>query len=160
MAFVGDVIISARELFTDLPQSLGPPVMGSPLTVSVGGPTFPAGTYFLLATQLNAWGESLQSAEATIVVAGPSQILIPLTCSPNATSVRIYFGTVSGAETSYQQQTVFGGAVVITLTNSITGAQSPPLRSTAYLPDSDGPAIGAFAVYRWLNQALAWAAAK
>ena len=144
---------------TDLPQSLGPPTLGA-LFATNTGPPFVAGTYFIVATQLNPWGESLASAESSIVLAVNGTILIPITCAPGATAVRFYYSTVSGQESFYQQQPVLGGFVSLTLTNAPTGSQTPPTRSTAYMPDTDGAALGAFAVYRWLNQSLGWAAAK
>jgi hypothetical protein len=160
MALVGDVIQSAREAMTDLPQSLGPPSMGILFPGAGSIAQFVAGTYYIVVTQLNPWGESLPSTEASVVLASNATILIPITCAASATAVRIYWGTVSGQESSYQQQSVNGGFVSLTLTNAPTGAQTPPTRSTAYMPDTDGQALGAFAVYRWLNQALGWAAAK
>jgi hypothetical protein len=79
-----------------------------------------------------------------------------------ATGMRVYFGPSSGAENQYipftASQLVGVTSVVLPPPGGIV--QQPPARSTAYLPDSDGQAIGAYGVYRWLNQALAWAAAK
>lgn len=160
MALVGDVLLSARELFTDLPQTLDPPSLLSLSLVAIVGPTFPAGTYFLVVTQLTPWGESLSSAEQTITLGAPSQILVPVIASPAATAVRIYWGATHGSEFSYQQVALISNVMAIQLTNAPSGAQLPPQRTTAYLPDTDGPAVGAFALYRWFNQALAWAAVK
>jgi hypothetical protein len=159
MSTVGDLLISAREIMTDLPQSLGAPVIGT-LAAVTPFPTFPAGTYYLVATQLNQWGESVGSTEASIVLSATRNIAVPITCSPAATSIRIYWGTASGAESAYQQYAISGGSGTFTLTNLNPIAQNPPTRSTAYMPDTDGSAVGVFALYRWLNQALGWAAAK
>lgn len=159
MSLVGDLIISARAIMTDLPQSLSTPTIVS-LTASASFPTFPAATYFLVVTQLNQWGESLGSTESSIVIGSTSNILVAVTCSPSATGIRVYWGTSSGSESAYQQFPISGGTGTVTLTALNPISQSPPSRSTAYLPDSDGGALGAFEVYRILNQALGWAAAK
>jgi len=159
MSLVGDLILSARESMTDLPQSLDAPVIGTLAPLSVF-PSFPAGTYYLVATQLNQWGESVGATEASITLSAISNIAVPITCSPAATFIRIYWGTASGAESAYQQYAISGGSGTFTLTNLNPIAQNPPARSTAYMPDTDGSAVGVFALYRWLNQALGWAAAK
>jgi hypothetical protein len=159
LGYVGDLVISARELMTDLPQSLGQPSIGTLASGSSG--TLASGTYYLVATQLNQFGESLGSSESSAAVTGPTgSISVPITCSIAATGIRIYYATASGAEATYQQFSISGGSGTLVLTGASAVAQSPPSRSTAYLPDSDGAAVGAYAIYRWMKQALDWAAAK
>src|SRR5215469_9894533 len=156
MAFVGDVILSARELMTDLPQSLAFPVINSISNAGSGSNNFVAGTYYVVVTQLNPWGESLPSPEKSIVLGSPANISVNVT----ANFVRIYFATSSGGQVYYSQFPITAGGGVFTFGTAVTGTQTPPTRSTAYIPDSDGAAVSAFAAYRWFNQALGWAAAK
>src|ERR1700691_351794 len=166
-ALVGDVILSAREAMTDLPPTLGAPA-GIPILGPTTGPNNLApGTYYVMVTQLTPWGETLPSPEASITLGSASTIVVqPLGLSPLASSVRIYFSVSSGTENFYQKFSTAGGVGIFTINATtgvgamVAGSQSPPSRSTAYMPDSDGAALGVFAIYRWLNQALGWAAAK
>jgi hypothetical protein len=166
-ALVGDVILSAREIFTDLPPTL-PALATAPALAAVSGPgNLAPGTYYVVVTQLTPWGETLPSPEASITLGGASNIAVTApSLSGLVSAVRVYFSVTSGAESFYQQFSTAGGVGVFTI-NATTGVgamssgyQSPPARSTAYMPDADGQALGAFAIYRWLNQALGWAAAK
>jgi hypothetical protein len=169
MALVGDVILGCREAMTDLPPTLGalglPPIL-APVS---GSNLLPPGTYYVVVTQLTPWGETLPSPEASITLSSVSNISVqPFGLSGLATAVRVYFSTTSGTETFYQQfqfSSIFGtGVFTINATTGVgamsASSQSPPIRSSAYMPDSDGQAVSAFAIYRWLNQALGWAAAK
>lgn len=159
MAFVGDVIISARELMTDLPSVMPPPGLGTP--VAAAGTTLPPGTYYFVATAVNQWGESLSSNEVSFTAAVTSDVTLPIAYSQAATDLRIYFGSSgAGSEYAYLQYSLAGAPSSILFQAISTIAQTPPLRSTAYLPDTDGPAVGAFSIYRWLNQGLKWAASK
>lgn len=170
MARVGDVIISARELMTDLPQqtSLAPNILGVAQTTVAGGGFSPGNTVWLVATALTPWGETLAGGEQNIAITGGNNaVQITLGVYPDCNGVRIYYTSgpaspsQSGLEFVFEQFpfTPGSGNLVVTIVNNFTMGL-PPQRNTAYRPDTDGAAVGAFAIYRWLNQALAWAAAK
>lgn len=165
-ATVGDVILGARELMTDLPQSIAAPMLTSPVAVSVtAANAFPVGTWFFVATLTNTWGETLASNEVTLTV-GVNQTPQFTFGFPGGVALivgmRVYFGPSAGSENQYVSFTAaqLAGTTIVTLPAPIGTVQAPPGRSTAYLPDSDGQALGAYAIYRLLNQALGWAAAK
>lgn len=165
MALVGDVILGFREQATDLPQGQSPPYINSisPIPSSAGG--FGPATVYLVATTIGPWGETIATVESSIVLTGTlSTILVNLNIFPNSTAVRIYYSiNVSGSEELYEEFPVTTQAGVQTVSVNVLNVGLngvPPSRVTAYNPDTDGPAIGAYAAYRWLNQALTWAASK
>jgi hypothetical protein len=167
MALVGDVIMSARELMTDLPPTLFG--AGSNVAVAtVAGASLPPGTYFAIVTFRNNWGETLSSSGEVgplTIGGGGSNQAIQITANlpgPTATFVRLYLtypNNGSGSEVVFTDFPVVPVGVY-NLTTFPTNNGYPPTRNTAYLPDSDGGAVSATAIYRWLNQGLAWAAAK
>jgi hypothetical protein len=159
MALVGDLIMSARELFTDLPQVIAPPVITG-LAPVAGSNNFPAETIYVIATQTNQWGESLPSVESNIILGAPSNIAVTISGNAFATGVRIYFAPVSGTQVYFSEFPMTSGIGTFTINTNLSGTQTIPQRATSWLPDTDGPATGAFLIYRWLNQGLAWAAAK
>lgn len=159
MALVGDVILGAREMMTDLPQVMAPPLIAS-LTPTAGPNSLPPATYFVIATQLNQWGESLGSTEASITLGIANNIAVQIVGNAAATSVRIYFAAASQAQVYYLSFPLANGLGTFNINAGGVITQSPPSLSTARLPDSDGAAVGAFTLYRWLNQALSWAASK
>ena len=154
MALVGEIIMGAREIFTDLPQGkLTPP--STELTVSVvsvPGSTLPAGTYLINTTYRNQFGETTVGTIFTGQVIGANQGLrISGTLPPGVTAIRAYFGIGSAT------QLIEGTSLPLTISTPGT-ASSAPTRNTAYLPDTDGQALGAAAIYRWLNEGLHQAA--
>jgi hypothetical protein len=159
MALVGDVILSARELMTDLPSALGAPAVSS-ISGTTGGGFNLLSTLYIVVTQLNAWGESVASTEQSVTLTG-SQDAVALTIdtAQGAAFVRVYYGLNTGQENAYEQFPATGLVTNCTIVNTEL-AGSVPTRSSAYLPDTDGQAVSAYAAYRWFNQALAWAAAK
>jgi hypothetical protein len=160
MSLVGDVILSARELMTDLPVALGIPSIVS-ATGTTGG-NFNSGiTLFLKVTQLNAWGESLPSTENSVTLSGgQNAVSLNINTLPGTLFVRAYYGLNSNAENFFEQFAASpSGTTIVTVINSPSSG-IVPTRSTAYLPDTDGQAVSAYAAYRWFNQALTWAAAK
>jgi hypothetical protein len=172
-SLVGDVILGGRELFTDLPPTYGPPTLLSATPAIDANGNFPNGVAVTVrATFLTKWGETLGSvAELTTAALSGGQNAVDCVVGPiplEAAACRIYFSTAGiGTESLMQQFNNMIPSVVsqtfritYSLTINPTVSQSLPSRSTAYLPDMDGPAVGASSVYRWLNQALAWAAAK
>lgn len=150
MPLVGDILISARELFPDLPQLLSPPAAlgGAPISSSNSLPT---GTYYIVFTQYNQWGQSLQSSEISVTVSSGQAIQITGTFPANITQMRAYLGLNSGGENVYVNFTALPLTIDAT---TILLSETPPTRSTAYLPDSDGGALSAAALYRWLNDGL------
>lgn len=161
MALIGDLIIGLREAATDIAglATLSPP--GAELSVAstvAAGVTLTAGNYFVKLAYRTPWGETLPGAESgPIVVDATHGIGVSGTGTvvPGATAIIAYYGTTAGAENQY--------AVLLTLPTTITtlgSPGSPRARATAYLPDSDGSAFSAFAVYRWLNDGLKEASGK
>lgn len=165
MAIIGDVIMSLREAATDLPNGvLVPPstelsAAQSAATIN----TLPSGTYFVkLAYRTSTWGETLPSTELGGFVVDATHGITISAANINAipaaaTQIVAYFGIGAGNETQFVAFTPAQLPLTIT---AIGSSGSPRLRSTAFLPDSDGSAISAFAVYRWLNDGLKEAASK
>lgn len=154
MALVGDVIIQARETIPDMPQTVANPVLSSLVPTTVVGGTFPAGTWFVVVTLVNQWGETLASNEESVLVTGPDNaIIVTYAGMPGDTSVNIYFGNSSGAQLFYIQSPDTNGPVTV---SSIVGGvpAQPPTRNSAWLPDTDGDFISAAAIFRWVNSAL------
>lgn len=148
---VGDVITSARVLMTDLPRATPSPtgLVAGAVTVST---TLPSGTYNLIFTFTNQWGETLPTAPVTVVVAPGQalQITAPLFINfPNATGCRVYFALQGQPYVQYQP----GSALPLIIASpGLPG--SPPTRNTSFFPDSDGPMVSAWTLYDWLNDAL------
>ena len=156
MPLVGDVILSCREQFPDIPQTVnGPSLTATPGT----GGNLPAGSnYYVIATCINPWGETIVSNEVGPLTVAANGI-ITATISNRPTGVvasRVYYGNLAGPglETSYVQSTadpIILGSTSAPLT-LLPG--QPPNFSTAFNPDSDGSSVGAFTIYRWLNDAI------
>jgi hypothetical protein len=154
---------------TDLPPTY-PQFIPSPGTVNVvtvAGANMQAGTYACFFTLTNSWGETAAAGEFTgLVITGPNQaIQINYYGPPGAKTIRCYLTLPNGPPGTEQQMVEFPAIIapfvgIANITTTPTIAAQPPVRNTAYLPDSDGQAVSAFAIYRWLNQALGWAAAK
>ena len=154
---VGDLIMSVREAATDLPQTMILPGIVSATGVSFGGGTLNPGTYYLQVTATNQWGQTLPSAETPVTVgAGQNAIQLFVFGPPgNTGNIRVYVGLGSNLEFQYVPFTVinFSNSLTITsLAGAIAGA--PPSRNSAYLPDTDGDAVSAYAMFRWINDAL------
>jgi hypothetical protein len=165
MALVGDIIMGLREAATDLPvRQL--PAPGTELTVAssvVASTTLPAGGYFVKLAYQNPWGETLPSAtefgpitvDAThgILISAPTLNSIP----PAVTAILAYFAIGVGVENQFIAISLASLPFTITAPGT-TGF--PRGVSTAYLPDSDGSLVSAFAAYRWLNDGLKEACGK
>jgi hypothetical protein len=147
---IGDIIIGARELFNDPPQVLPPPVLN--FLGTVGGGSLPPGTYYVVATQTNAWGESAPCAEQSVVVAAGQGIDGQFNFSPNGTGFNLYVGTAPGQENVFMSFTSGLGFSFSNLNGFAAGA--PPPTSSAYLPDTDGNYVKAAAIFRWLTDGL------
>lgn len=152
-SLIGDVIVQARETVPDMPPYLPAPLAAFAVTTPGTG-TLSAGTYFLEVTQWNAWGETLPSTESSVqTVLATNGIQVTSALQVGAVKIRAYLtpvNGVSGTESQYVESTVSPFTI---LTNPVN-AGSPPVRGTAWLPDSDGGFISAGAIYRWLNAGL------
>lgn len=153
---VGDLIISARELMPDLPRGvLNPPVGFAAAAVGSAGATIPTGTYNVLCTAVNAWGETLASntvagVAITVNVHGIQVTAPALSSIPGATKLRVYFGLNTALAPN---QWIESSVIPFTIVAPGNPGQAP-IRPTAFYPDSDGGMVSAFTVYRWINEAL------
>lgn len=151
---VGDVILGARVRINDLPRAIpaAPIVTITTAIVTPTGATLPAGSYYIVLTFLNNWGETLASSEVGPIAITAGQGIQIATVSPlpaGTTSVKAYYGTVSTQENQFVQSSS------IPFTISAPGiAGVPPTRNTTYYPDADGQRVSAFTLYQWLNKAL------
>lgn len=160
-SLVGDALLSLREQAADPPSALPAP---SSITV-VPSPTGATNLWFTV-TQLTPWGESPASTEFPVTTgAFNSTFTVTGNCSFAATSLRIYFTlAAAGQEDRYSEyvipaggQGAFSLAFTLSGTGTNQGAILPgyaPVRSSAWLPDTDGTALSAAALYRWINEGL------
>src|ERR1700688_210309 len=160
-SLVGDALMALREQAADVPSALPAP------TLSSVTPAPPASlAIWFTVTQLTPWGESPASAEIAVTIGaiGATFTLAGI-CSFAATSLRVYFTLgVAGGEDRYSEykipsggQGVFSLAFTLSGTGTGQGAITPgfaPTRSSAWLPDTDGTALSAAALYRWINEGL------
>ena len=152
-ATVGQCIINARQVVPDMPQVL-PPTVATAAVVSAAGSTLPAGTYAVVVTQRNPYGETLYSGETTGLVVGANQgIQITSPLQPSATTIRAYFSLPGGAAGT-EQQFVESATSPFTVAAPLPNAGTPPQLNRAFLPDTDGGLISCAAVYGWLNDGL------
>ena len=155
-SLVGDALMSLREQAADPPSALP-----APSSVAAAGTGGGALSLWFVATQLTPWGESAPSAEVTLTTqAVGSTFTISGQCSFAATQINVYF-TLAGAglEDRYLAYSVPAGGIgafSIPFTLSTAGITQgfPPSRSSAWLPDTDGTALSAAALYRWVNESL------
>jgi len=148
-----------REAAVDVPTgALSPP--GAEVTVALiaTANTLPSGNYFVKLAYRTAWGETLPSSETSpFAVDAGHGIRVSGTLPLGVTEIAAYIGIVSGQENFCLSST--------TLPLDIVGLDAgysdiPNVRNNAFMPDSDGKAISAFAVYRWINDGLEDGAAK
>src|SRR6202521_2792450 len=160
MTLIGDILISAREMIPDMCSTLGP-ATATAAVVAAPGSTLPVGTYAVIVTWRNQWGETLEAGETLgLVVAANQGIQITSTLPPGATTIRAYLTSPGGAAGSEQQ---FVESIVSPFVISAPPvlASALPTRSTAWLPDSDGQRMFSVGtLYRWLNQGLSRLARK
>lgn len=160
-SLVGDALLALREQAADPPSALPAP---SSITVTPS-PTGATNLWFTV-TQLTPWGESPASVEFPVTTgAFNSTFTVTGNCSFAATSLRIYFTlAAAGQEDRYSEyvipaggQGAFSLAFTLSGTGTNQGAILPgyaPVRSSAWLPDTDGTALSAAALYRWINEGL------
>lgn len=153
MSLIGDAIIAARQAVPDMPQTL-PQTIASASVVAATGSTLPAGTYAVVVTQRNPWGETLPSTEVTGLVVGANQgIQITSALQPSCTVIRAYL-TLAGGAAGSEQQFIESGTSPFTISVPIPNAGVPPVLNKAWLPDTDGSLISATAIYGWVNDGL------
>lgn len=155
-SLVGDALLSLREQAADPPSALPAP---SSVAASASGSG--STSLWLTATQLTPWGESPASAEVVLTTATiGSTFTVTGTCSFAATQINIYFTLAgSGAEDRYFPYPIQSGgigafSVEFTLSSPGIAQGFAPTRSSAWLPDTDGTALSAAALYRWINEGL------
>lgn len=150
---VGDIIIAARALMPDLPRTLPPPAGLAAGVVAANGSTLPTGTYTVILTFTNQWGETQATAAVTGLVIGANQgiqVTAPaFNTNPAATGCRAYFALTGQPYVQYQASSSLPFTIS---TPGLPG--TPPTRNTSFYPDSDGNAVSAYTLYDWLNDAL------
>jgi hypothetical protein len=163
MALIGDIITSVRNKIPDLSTTLPAPILLTVTPINGDGTVGP-GTIYVIATYTTPWGETAPSNELTATISAPNNTLTITTTLGGwnrdygiVTGVNVYIGGgQSGNEVLKFSFPGKGPADTLTLSSIVPVTyQSPPSRSTAYLPDSDGPQFGASTLYLWLNEALA-----
>lgn len=159
MALIGDVIQGFREQATDPSVGkLNPP--GAEVTLATfvtAAVTLPAGAYRGKLTYRNPWGETTPAAEVSgLNVDGTHGLQVDNathTFPPGVTAVVLYLSPVAGGVNT-ENQIFVGTSLPFNVIAPTNAPGIPPVRNTAYLPDSDGSAINAFTTYRWLNEGL------
>ena len=155
-SLVGDALMALREQAADPPSALP-----APSGVAAAGTGGGALNLWFVATQLTPWGESPASTEVTLTTqAVGSTFTISGNCSFAATQINVYF-TLSGAgqEDRYFPYTIPAGgigafSIPFTLSSAGIAQGFAPTRSSAWLPDTDGTALSAAALYRWVDEGL------
>lgn len=150
MSLVGDVILTCREQMPDIPQVVGSPATPV-LTPSTSGGALPTCTLYVVCTYVNAWGETTASVESSTPVTGNTgSVQVAYGGLPGLTA-KIYYSTSAGAENVYIPAS--GGIATVTvLTPGNYG--TPPSFNSCFVPDSDGSSVGAYTIFRWLNDAI------
>ncbi len=150
---VGQAIINARQVVPDMPQTL-PATTASAVAVSFGGFTLPAGTYAVMVTQLNDYGETIAAGETTgINVGANGGIQITSALQPSAKRIRAYL-TLPGGAPGTEQQFTESTVSPFTVSAPPLNAGVPPQLNKAFLPDTDGGLISATAMFGWINDGL------
>jgi len=147
---------------------MGPPFLNpTSAGTNIAGGNIAPGSYIIVITNTNAWGESLPSAQVTVVVApGQNAINLLYNGAPgNTGNGKVY--VLNGALGVPNNQAIvipfsdptFSGVIpILNVTSSPNSAGLPPSRSSAFLPDTDGRFASVGTLYRWLNSALNTAA--
>jgi len=149
---VGDLIMAVREAMTDNPPTIPAPTGLTLTPATVAGGTIPNGTYYIVATNVNLWGETSPCAEQSVTLTGGQNAITIQASQQTINGGRIYIGTSAGGE--YLQFTTGQLSYAFNLTAMPVLQGYPPTRNTAYLPDQDGDAVSAFTMFRWINDAL------
>jgi hypothetical protein len=160
VALVGDIIMDLRRRAPDVPQTLPAPTGLTLTAVTNGLGQFAGIQVFVVATALNQWGETLATAESNVTPsAGNNAVQVTATPPIGATTLKYYIGLAAGAETVFFT-TPASSPMITILSLSLTTAlghstpAAPPLRGTAFLPDTDGGFVGAYSAYSFLQRAM------
>lgn len=159
---VGTVIQSARVALPDPCGTLGAAGALTVSVTSVTGSTLFPGTYYLVVTNRNPWGETTgaESGPFSLGHAGEGNALaVNVFAAPGTTFVRVYITQPDagpGTESVYVEVPFTTPNIGVTVTISAPPMQAgfPPTRNTAYNPDLDGYALSAGQMFQWLNEAL------
>jgi hypothetical protein len=136
-----------------MPQVL-PPTVATAIEVASIGSTLPAGTYAVVVTQLNPYGETIAAGETTgIAILTNQGIQITSPLQPSATKIRAYL-TLPGGAAGTEQQFIESTTSPFTIATPPPNAGTPPQNNRAYLPDTDGQLISATAMFGWANDGL------
>jgi hypothetical protein len=157
---IGQVIINSRQVIPDMPQVMAPPILISLTPKNTTGGTVTQGiTFYVVLTATNQYGETISSQELSFNLTAPNNSVLIDFFGPtgNTSQYNIYIGQGPGEEKAKVPFTAFGSGpdTQYTFLGSETDfAATPPQRSTAWLPDTDGQLVGAGAIYGWLNDGL------
>jgi hypothetical protein len=150
---LGGAIINARQVVPDMPQVL-PPTTATAAVAAAIGSSLPAGTYAVVVTQRNPYGETTGAGETTGIIVGANQgIQVTSPLQPGATTIRAYLTLVNGAAGT-EQQYIESAVSPFTIATPPTNAGVPPQLNKAFLPDTDGGLISATAMFGWANDGL------
>lgn len=162
MSLVGNIIMGCRNAAVDVPQGLlTPPAaeLAAALFATSVGVTLPVANYYVKLTYRTVWGGETSAGPETgpLAVDATHGIQITGSLPLGVSAVVAYIGTAFGAETF-----AFVSTSLPLQITSIAGGYpaAPPLRNRAYLPDTDGAALSATAIFDWLNDGLKEASAK
>src|SRR5579859_857883 len=159
MPTVGDLILGLREAAVDAATgTLSSPGAEVIVSLIATANTLPTGNYFVKLAYRTSWGETLPGAETgPLAVDASHGIQVTGTLPLGVTEIAAYVGVAAG-----QENFCFSSTTLPLVITSTTGGYSdiPNVRNNAFMPDSDGKAISAFAVYRWINDGLEDGAAK
>ncbi len=120
-----------------LPTALGAPALPGLSTATTGG-SLAAGTYLVKITYVNPSGETIGSAEASIVTTGTTSTITITSpaANQNATGWNAYVTAVNGASGTETKQNTSATAIGtnLTITSIVTGAALPTADTTACAP--------------------------
>jgi len=116
-----------------------PPQVAPTLTATAGSGTLPANTYFFVGTYTNAAGETVGSAEASVVLSATGNIAFSLPAMTGATGVKVYAATASGQEV-FVGQNASGLSVTLNAPFAASTVQ-PPVANTAYTGPGNTAAV-------------------
>ena len=157
-SLVGDALMALREQSADPPSALPPPSGVTAVPTPTG-----SGSIWFQVTQLTPWGESAPCPEIALANVGYAlgwYITVSGNCSFAATQINLYFSNIGpGLEDRYLPYVIPAGgigqfSITFNYINSGFVQGYAPTRSSAWLPDTDGTALSAAALYRWINEGL------
>jgi hypothetical protein len=183
VSLVGDIILDLRARIPDAPGTLNPPNILDAVPIydpngTLASDAQSGGNIQIAVTGTNVWGETITSPQSPMTIAisppatgvsGPTYnavlVTVGATPPPWYTAINIYETGAVGytilGRYSYPMPVDQGTLVVeIGLNNDPlllpTSGHStgPPAQPSAFLPDTDGNFLSAYAAYRLLNRAL------